>query len=140
MRGIDILTISDEQIVSLGITSKLHIGRVKTSKAQLMKRQESLDAEVRNPTLQNKQYYAEMEVKYKELMRTNPDYILPPKMNKWQPIDVYVFIRLPENCDRLRMFKKPLAMSKVDGKKLIEMTRDNSTDVRLSTFTCIDDF
>lgn len=137
MQGVDLLTLSDEQIQSLGITSALHVGRMKTAKAQLIKRQKDLDEEVKNVTLQNKQYYSEMEARYKETLKTNPDYLLPPKMNLWQPFDVYFFIRMPGNCDRLRMFKKPLAMAKINGKKLLEMTRDLVTEVHW--LICVDD-
>ncbi len=143
VRGVDILALTDEQLTSLGITSSLHVGRIKISKAQLIKHQERLDNEVLNVTPQHKQNYQQIEQRYLELLRATPDYALPQKMSKWTPLDVYLFAKLPENRDKLAVFKKPLAMCRVDGAALIEMTRDMTKKVcdtvgsKLIVFVCI---
>jgi hypothetical protein len=130
VKGLDLLACNDAQITQLGIVSSLHVGRFKASIAQLISHQKRVDEEneILNSQMKSEKTYFDMEKKYEELMKLFPPYELPSSMEKWQPIDVFVFMKRPENVEILGMFLKPLAMSRIGGKELIELANKKNVD------------
>jgi hypothetical protein len=130
VKGLDLLACNDAQITQLGVVSPLHIGRFKASIAQLILHQKRVDEEneILNTQMKSEKAYFDMEKKYEEIMKLSPPYELPNRMEKWQPIDVFVFMKRPENVDMLAMFLKPLAMTRIGGKELIELVNKKKVE------------
>lgn len=117
------MNLGEAQMTQLGIVSALHVSRVKACVAQLQYSQYTLDEAAKDKAQQDADaLYSRMESKYAELT-ANPDqpYLLPESMDKWTPIDVLYWIKMPEYQENLHMFVKPLVLNRITGKELVEL-------------------
>eukprot|EP01038_Epipyxis_sp_PR26KG_P007140 gene7140-9742_t len=118
MKGEDLLGVMESDLKEFGITSPLHVRRAIRSIKQLILLQQQYEKQEKESAaiIKIEANYIELKGIYESL---SPDYQVAPSMEDWKPIDVYKFLA---DDPELEKFVKPMAINKIDGNGLIELS------------------
>ena len=119
------LSAGKNQLEQFGITSPVHVSRAETCIAQLHVHQSKLDNELMQHNVQQKaeKVYFDVEEQYRQSLLKESPYRLPTKMDHWKTIDVFAFCQHPKYQEALAPFVKALALRKITGKELLEISK-----------------
>ncbi len=140
VQGIDLLNLSEDTYVDMGVTDSIHLNRIRESSEQLLRHQEKLerDTEDRENTARADFLYTKTKAEYEEKMAQRTDGLpltLPANMQVWKLIDVFAFFKRPGNEHLEKVFLKTLILSEIDGEKLIRLADPNTRVSTLSTLS-----
>lgn len=104
----------------VGIETPMKIDILSMALNQLVMYQNRGDIQVAEE--KEDELYLNLVSKYNELMATDPDYDLPLRMDKWEPLDVFFFMKMKKHDeDLMEKFLKSLSKNKINGKRLLEL-------------------
>lgn len=102
-----------------------HQMRARIHIAQLMQQQARLDDEgqaVTEEQLAYKAYFELLRESNTLLSPTNtPPYQPPPLLHLWKPIDVFIFLKMKQNEDKVGAFLRPIALKRLNGRELLDL-------------------
>lgn len=123
IRGIDLLSTTEKQLVDFGISHSIHINRAKTSISQLIVYQQALDKKLKKEQKlreKEKPYYGLLD-EATALRAKSPPYQSPYSIKYWKAVDVFMWLEAKENVGQLGLFVKPFSLERISGKELLEM-------------------
>lgn len=115
VNGVNLLMINESDLKRFGIVEPLHVSSFKAHIQVLIKHQRKVEEEAAAS-----KEYNDMENQYQLKLRTNPNYTIPKRMNIWQPLDVFIFMRTAKDAENIHFaLKKALAKKGRNGSDLI---------------------
>lgn len=123
VRGIDLLAAKDGEIKEFGITTSVHVARIKACIAELIAYQRYIEAERITDKNMRKidQGFYDLEKAYREKCADGTIYVPTAKVDRWSEVDVFAFLSNPQHNNQLTAFLKPIANKKLNGKELLEL-------------------
>ena len=122
VKGVDLLTLSENQLVHFGIESPIHVSRALACLSQLVQRQTQLDEEDKAASAEHERdrAYFDLKEKYDKLVAAVPPYQLPRDVKDWKAIDVFFFLSKDEHKEFLVKLVRPLALRNIAGPQLLD--------------------
>ena len=123
IKGIDLLSTTEKELMEFGITHSIHINRAKTSINQLIVYQHAIDRKLKKEQklrAKEKPYYDILD-EATALRQRIPPYQSPYYIKYWKAVDVFLWLESKENVGQLGIYVKPFALERISGKELLEM-------------------
>lgn len=123
VKGIDLLGANENILRDLGIDRPVHLNRAKIAVDQLLVYQNGVDLKEKENALlyEREKNYHDLKEECKRLESLSPAYVLPKKIDYWKPVDVMLWLNVPQNTTYLGIFVKPFALSRINGPELLQM-------------------